>query len=123
MDLKHLAWPFFESRHRDLAEKFRQWASEHLTAFESDEGGDGKAARKIFQLLGEGGHARAQRRYGGQDCVERFPLKFRHGAILVKVATELSSWPHLQPFSQATKIAVVLSNPTKSGGLPCFVYF
>jgi acyl-CoA dehydrogenase len=55
MDLKHLAWPFFEPPHRDLAEKFRQWASEHLTAFESDEGGDGKAARKIFQLLGEGG--------------------------------------------------------------------
>jgi len=55
MDLRHLAWPFFEPRHRALAETFRRWASEHLTAFENDEGGDGKAARKIFQLLGEGG--------------------------------------------------------------------
>jgi acyl-CoA dehydrogenase len=55
MDLKHLTWPFFEPRHRDLAEKFRQWVSEHLSVFENDEGGDGKAARKIFQLLGDGG--------------------------------------------------------------------
>jgi acyl-CoA dehydrogenase len=55
MDLKHLHWPFFEAEHRALANRFAAWAWEHLTPFESNEGGDGQAARLIFEMLGHAG--------------------------------------------------------------------
>jgi acyl-CoA dehydrogenase len=55
MDLDHLDWPFFHSEHRALAERFGAWASTALAEFEADEGGDGRAARGIFELLAQGG--------------------------------------------------------------------
>ena len=48
-------WPFFEARHRRFAEDFRSWVASHLGDFESDEGGDGHAAREIFRLLAADG--------------------------------------------------------------------
>jgi acyl-CoA dehydrogenase len=53
VDLAHLAWPFFEPAHRELASSFDRWAPAHLGAFEQDEGNDGKAAREIFKRLAE----------------------------------------------------------------------
>jgi acyl-CoA dehydrogenase len=50
-----LTWPFFEDSHRRLARRFADWVVGELTQFESDEGGDGRAAREIFQRLGRGG--------------------------------------------------------------------
>ncbi len=47
--------PFFEPRHRELAEAFRHWVAACLPPFEADEGGDGLAARKIFQMLARDG--------------------------------------------------------------------
>ena len=55
MDQDHLTWPFFEPRHRDLAARFATWAAANLREFESDEGGNGTAAREIFQRLGAAG--------------------------------------------------------------------
>jgi acyl-CoA dehydrogenase len=52
MDLNHLDWPFFAAEHRALASGFSAWAEDHLTPFESNEGGDGQAARLIFEMLG-----------------------------------------------------------------------
>jgi acyl-CoA dehydrogenase len=43
--------PFFEPRHREFAESFRSWVSAELATFESNEGGDGKAATQIFEIL------------------------------------------------------------------------
>ena len=33
-DRSFLAWPFFEERHRDMAEALEQWAGTTLSAFE-----------------------------------------------------------------------------------------
>jgi len=55
MDLKHLSWPFFHDGHRADANAFENWASTHLQQFESNDGGDGVAARRIFELLGHSG--------------------------------------------------------------------
>ncbi len=51
MDLDHLDWPFFQSAHRELARRFDTWVADNLTGFEADEGGDGRTARVIFELL------------------------------------------------------------------------
>jgi acyl-CoA dehydrogenase len=48
-------WPFFEERHSQFATEFRSWVDSSLGCFESDEGGDGRAAREIFRLLGDDG--------------------------------------------------------------------
>ena len=58
VNLDHLAWPFFEDRHRTLASEFAEWAARRLGEFEDDEGNDGRAARRIFQELGAGGWLR-----------------------------------------------------------------
>jgi acyl-CoA dehydrogenase len=55
VDLQHLTWPFFEPRHRDLAAAFADWTPSNLGAFDDDEGGNGDAAREIFQRLGARG--------------------------------------------------------------------
>ena len=49
-----LCWPFFDDFHRMFARDFERWASSELQKFEYDYGGEGKAAREIFQLLGNG---------------------------------------------------------------------
>ncbi|HUI94417.1 MAG TPA: acyl-CoA dehydrogenase family protein [Xanthobacteraceae bacterium] len=58
MDLNHLPWPFFDSDCRDFAERFDRWTRAELSAFEPDEGGDGAAAREIFERLAAAGWLR-----------------------------------------------------------------
>jgi len=48
-----LAWPFFETSHREFVPPFRDWVARNLAPFESDEGQNGTAAREIFRRLGE----------------------------------------------------------------------
>ncbi len=55
MELSHLRWPFFSESHLRLAGAFETWASGHLHEFQQEEGGDGVAARKIFELLAQSG--------------------------------------------------------------------
>ena len=55
MNTDHLAWPFFDERHRALASVFAEWAALQLGRYEDDEGNDGVAARAIFGELGRGG--------------------------------------------------------------------
>jgi acyl-CoA dehydrogenase len=55
MLLQHLAWPFFDRGHRELGPAFAAWVSSRLGAFEQEEGGDGVAARRIFELLAQSG--------------------------------------------------------------------
>ena len=47
--------PFFEPRHRELADGLRHWIESRLAPFEADEGGDGQAARNIFRMLARDG--------------------------------------------------------------------
>jgi len=58
MSLEHLAWPFFDEKHRALAAAFADWTQAHLDDYESSEGNDGVVARKIFAALGESGWLR-----------------------------------------------------------------
>lgn len=46
---------FFEPRHRELAAAFGPWVDEQLAGFDAEEGGDGIAARRIFERLAAGG--------------------------------------------------------------------
>jgi len=51
MDMDHFVWPFFAPSHRELARDFGHWVRTELSEFEQDEGGNGRAARHIFELL------------------------------------------------------------------------
>jgi acyl-CoA dehydrogenase len=53
MELPHLSWPFFIRGHRKFAPAFAQWATSQLLEFQQEEGGDGVAARKIFERLAQ----------------------------------------------------------------------
>jgi acyl-CoA dehydrogenase len=60
-------WPFFAPAHRRFAAEFEAWAGASLARFESDEGGDGAAARTIFGLLGNAGWLQATLAGDGAD--------------------------------------------------------
>jgi alkylation response protein AidB-like acyl-CoA dehydrogenase len=64
--LKHLEWPFFEDKHRQLASELDAWCAEHLHA---DHGIDVDAeCKRLVRLLGEAGwltHAVAGQALGG----------------------------------------------------------
>ena len=50
---EHLAWPFFDDRHRDLATRLDAWAAEYVP---HSHGGDVDAeCRALVKLLGQGG--------------------------------------------------------------------
>jgi len=65
-DPRHLAWPFFEERHRSLARELEAWADEHLS---DAHGSDVDAqCRALVRALGEGGwlrHAVGGSAHGG----------------------------------------------------------
>ncbi|MBO6538655.1 MAG: acyl-CoA dehydrogenase family protein [Rhizobiaceae bacterium] len=52
-DRSFLDWPFFEDRHRDLAERIDAWASGHLGSI--DHADTDAACRKLVAALGDGG--------------------------------------------------------------------
>ena len=66
MDQEHLAWPFFEERHRELARQLDAWAEEHV---HDAHGEDVDATcRTLVKQLGHAGwlaHAVAGTAYGG----------------------------------------------------------
>jgi acyl-CoA dehydrogenase len=88
MSNAHLAWPFFETRHRELAAALDAWAARHL---DHGHGGDVDAqCRALVRQLGEAGwlrHAVAGSAHGGAAevidtraiCLLRETLAFHHG--------------------------------------------
>jgi acyl-CoA dehydrogenase len=54
-DLSHFSWPFFDSSHLEFARSFHQWVRAELSGFEPNEGGDGIAARQIFERFATAG--------------------------------------------------------------------
>jgi acyl-CoA dehydrogenase len=52
-DRSFLKWPFFESRHREVAERLETWASANFA--ETDHGDVDKACRKLVSVLGRDG--------------------------------------------------------------------
>jgi len=53
----HLAWPFFEERHRKLAQALEQWASDNLADLGHGDDVDA-VCRSLVQRLGQGGWLR-----------------------------------------------------------------
>ncbi|MBO6561039.1 MAG: acyl-CoA dehydrogenase family protein [Nisaea sp.] len=51
-DTSFLSWPFFEAKHRELAERLAGWCTEHLPA---DHGDVDAACRDLVAALGEAG--------------------------------------------------------------------
>jgi acyl-CoA dehydrogenase len=69
-DLSHLSWPFFDSSCIEFARGFDRWVGAELGGFEPDEGGDGKAARQIFQRFAAAGWLRntLPMQISGEQC-------------------------------------------------------
>ena len=59
MDLTHLSWPFFDSACFEFARDFDRCVCAELGEFEQDEGGDGRAARQIFERFANSGWLRS----------------------------------------------------------------
>jgi acyl-CoA dehydrogenase len=87
-DCSFLDWPFFEHRHRDLADELTVWAEKNLSR--SHEADVDASCRKIVQRLGTAGwlkHAVGGKAFGGMDdkidtraiCIIRETLAFRSG--------------------------------------------
>jgi acyl-CoA dehydrogenase len=88
MKREHLDWPFFEPRHRELAELLGGWAAEHLHAGHSVD--VDAQCRGLVKLLGAAGwlrHAVAGTAHGGAGeaidtraiCLLRETLAYHHG--------------------------------------------
>jgi acyl-CoA dehydrogenase len=59
-DRSFLAWPFFEARHRDFAERLEDWARRVVTPHEGEDERDvDGTCRTLVRLLGEAGWLRA----------------------------------------------------------------
>jgi len=65
-DTRYLAWPFFEPRHRELAQALDAWAAEHIAHLHGDD--VDAACRACVRALGNGGwlkHAVGGTAFGG----------------------------------------------------------
>lgn len=80
--------PFFEARHRKMAEAFRGWVPSNLARFETNEGGDGQAAREIFGLLARDGWVAAG--IAPRSMESRMPIDLR-GVCLMREILGYSS--------------------------------
>src|SRR5215211_2568390 len=87
MDISHLQWPFFDARHRELAQAVDTWAAEHVKHHEGDVDAQ---CRALVRQLGDAGwlrHAVAGTEHGGAGevidtrsiCLLRETLAWHHG--------------------------------------------
>lgn len=89
MQRDHLAWPFFDERHRELAAHLGAWAAQHLAHAGHDTDVDAQC-RSLVRQLGAAGwlrHAVGGTAYGGATeaidtraiCLLRETLAWHHG--------------------------------------------
>jgi acyl-CoA dehydrogenase len=87
VDRNHLSWPFFDARHRELAEAVDAWAAANLKHHDGD---TDTQCRHLVQQLGQAGwlrHAVAGTAHGGAGdvidtraiCLLRETLAWHHG--------------------------------------------
>jgi acyl-CoA dehydrogenase len=123
MDIAHVSWPFFEPRHSRTATAFDQWAATHLSSFEQDEGGDGRAARQIFELLGGSGWLRET---VAADCAFDGPppIDLRKVCILREVCAHSSAMADValsEPWLGILPIALYGSRALRDAYLPGYM--
>jgi Acyl-CoA dehydrogenase, N-terminal domain len=83
-DLSHLSWPFFDSSCFEFARGFDRWVRAELGGFETDEGGDGKAARQIFERLATAGWLRNN--LPTQTFGEQCKISLRHVSLMREIS-------------------------------------
>jgi acyl-CoA dehydrogenase len=83
-DLSHLSWPFFDSSCFEFARGFDRWVRAELGGFETDEGGDGKAARQIFERLATAGWLRNT--LPTQTFGEQCKVSLRHVSLMREIS-------------------------------------
>jgi acyl-CoA dehydrogenase len=83
-DLSHLSWPFFDSSSSEFARGFDRWVGAELGAFEPDEGGDGKAARQIFERFATAGWL--PNTLPAQTPGERDKISLRHVSLMREIS-------------------------------------
>jgi acyl-CoA dehydrogenase len=84
MDLNHLAWPFFDADCAAFAKSFDSWARAELGEFEQDEGGDGAAARQIFERLANGDWLRIS--LPPPAAGQRHKVSLRHVSLMREIS-------------------------------------
>ena len=67
-DTSFLFWPFFEARHRELAEALEAWCKQHLPVDHSDVDA---ACKSLVDMLGEGGWLQ----HSGADVGEKLDVR------------------------------------------------
>jgi acyl-CoA dehydrogenase len=89
MDLNHLAWPFFDSACVEFANSFDRWSQAELGGFEHDEGGDGVAARQIFERLAAAGWLRST--LPMQAAAAPAKISLRHVSLMREISAYSSA--------------------------------
>jgi acyl-CoA dehydrogenase len=84
MDLSHLSWPFFDSPCLEFARGFERWVRAELGGFEHDEGGDGRAARQIFEHFAAAGWLRNT--LPTQALGEQRKISLRHVSLMREIS-------------------------------------
>jgi acyl-CoA dehydrogenase len=121
MDLRHLGWPFFEAAHLQLAQQFARWADENLGRFENEEGGDGRAAREIFEALGKSGWLQATL---PAESPVRSKVDLRNVSLLREISSFSSAMADValsEPWLGILPIALYGSPELKQEMLPRYV--
>jgi len=79
-----LSWPFFDSSCIEFAAGFERWVRAELGRFAQDEGGDGEAARLIFERLAGAGWLRST--LPEQACGDRRKVGLRHVCLMREIS-------------------------------------
>ncbi len=123
MDLTHLSWPFFDAAHREFAGAFATWVSDELQEFQQDEGGDGVATRKIFEILARSGWL--QKTLVTQDPEhERPEIDLRSGCLLREICAYSSAIADValsEPWLGILPVALFASRELREGLLPRYL--
>ena len=120
--LSHLSWPFFDSSCIELAAGFKRWVRAELGRFEQDEGGDGKAARLIFERLAAAGWLRST--LPKQACGDRCKVGLRHVSLMREMSAFSSAIADValsEPWLGILPVALYGSQDLRAEWLPRYL--
>ena len=122
MDLSHLSWPFFDSSCIELAAGFKRWVRAELGRFAQDEGGDGEAARLIFERLAAAGWLRST--LPEQACGDRRKVGLRHVSLMREMSAFSSAIADValsEPWLGILPVALYGSQDLRAEWLPRYL--
>jgi acyl-CoA dehydrogenase len=122
MDLSHLSWPFFDSPCLEFARGFERWVRAELGGFEHDEGGDGRAARQIFEHFAAAGWLRNT--LPTQALGEQRKISLRHVSLMREISAFSSAIADValsEPWLGILPIALYGSQDLRDELLPSYL--